>query len=149
MVFLQRISTCATIPELIREAAEARAAAWSRTAPLAMWCRPSALLVLRGQEGARPATLPVGRSRPALAHGLRRIAAAVAFRACLIGATLLLAATQLLLTAGLLTSGDVGRVLRWSSRLTETAMRLWRRRQLLACAHGAVKPSSRRSESRW
>jgi hypothetical protein len=71
MQFFQRLSTCPTIPEVISEAAKARAARWPDTLPLDVWCRPSILLALRerGYSGAVPVT--IGLQRPALSHELR------------------------------------------------------------------------------
>src|ERR1039458_7550743 len=56
MVAFRRLSTCPTLPDLIRDHAEAGAARWMRTAPIEIWCLPSMLLLLQGHDGL-PAAL--------------------------------------------------------------------------------------------
>jgi hypothetical protein len=68
-----RLSPGMTVSNPTRAAADVRRVAWSRTLPLAVWCRPAALLILRGQES--PATVSAAdrfrqsHPRPAKAQG--------------------------------------------------------------------------------
>jgi hypothetical protein len=65
MQFLQRLSTCPTISEVIAEAAKARAAKWPDTLPLDVWCRPSILLALRERGYSGMVSVTVGLQKPA------------------------------------------------------------------------------------
>lgn len=121
MNYPQRISTCATIPDLLGRAADERAAAWSPTLPLDVWCRPSTLLLLRGRQPA-----PDWRSGPPRAGRALSLGSSVAIRACFHAATGVLLAARLLQLAGLLRPKGAAVALRRSSLLTERGMRLWR-----------------------
>ena len=114
--------------DVMRSAPDAQSAAWNPTLPLAVWCRPTALLILRGHESPRTGSAPA-RSwpfGPILAGHVRRTGRAILMRGCFLTAKVAIVAARLLLGAGLLTSEDAATVLRWSSRLIATGMLLWR-----------------------
>jgi hypothetical protein len=71
MQFLHRLSTCPTIPEVIAEAAKARAARLPDTLPLDVWCRPSILLALRERGYSGMVSVTGGLQTPALPRELR------------------------------------------------------------------------------
>lgn len=130
MMCFQRLSTGPTLPDLIRADADIRAAASSRALPLAVWCRHSTLLMVRGynRDVANLAmTLPPG---PVLPAPVRRAGRAIAVRVCFLAASSVLIAARLLLRAGLVRPNDAELALRWSSGLARIGMRLWRRGRL-------------------
>jgi len=49
MIAFRRHSTCPMLPDLIRDAAEARSARWARMIPVEIWTRPSTTLLLRAR----------------------------------------------------------------------------------------------------
>jgi hypothetical protein len=128
MIAFRRLSTGPTLPDLIRTAADSQVAAWGRTAPVAVGCRAPALMVLQGQN--YPGL--TWQSGPLAPTHVRSVARVILIQACFLGAGIVLAAAHLLLRADLLRSDDATTALRWSSRLTGTAMRLWRRGRLRA-----------------
>jgi hypothetical protein len=93
------------------------------TLPLAVWCRSSALLALR-DHGAGGQIWRSGGHSPVRA---RRARTNFAAGACLLAAGGVLRVAGLLLRARLLRPGGAALVLGWSSWLTSTALRLWRR----------------------
>ena len=50
MKFPRRISTCPTVPDLIRAAADERTARWARMLPADVWCRAPAFVALFGRD---------------------------------------------------------------------------------------------------
>jgi hypothetical protein len=123
MNYPQRISTCPTIPDLLGRAADEWAAAWSRTLPLDVWCRPSTQLALRGYQHAgsgRQSSRPW--EGPTLSLG-----SSTAIRACFHAATGMLLAARLLQCGDMLRPSGAAVVLHRSSLLTERGMKLWRR----------------------
>jgi hypothetical protein len=125
--FPQRISTCETVPDLIRAAADARAAAAGRGLPLAVWCRSSVLLVLKAQGHSRRSA-EIGAPRTVLPwrSEARRVLRTIIVKTCLGAASLVLDAAGLLLRAGILRSKIAKLALHYSSKLTAFGMRLWR-----------------------
>jgi hypothetical protein len=112
----------------VRRLTGAQSAALNPTIPLAVWCRPAALLILRGRECPGAGSAPA-RSRPPgsrLTDHIRLMCRAIMMRSCLLAARLAILAARLLLLMGLLTSENAASVLRWSSRLIATGMLLWR-----------------------
>jgi hypothetical protein len=126
MISFQRLSTGPTLPDLIRADADVRAAAACRALPVAVWCRPSTLLVLRGRNYSALIS-PPGPLLPVL---LRRAGRTMAIHVCFLAAGGILTAARLLLRAGFLAPDDTALALRWSSGLARTGMRLWRRGRL-------------------
>jgi hypothetical protein len=126
MISFQRLSTIPTLPDLIRADADVRAAAVCRVLPVAVWCRPSTLLVLRGHNYCALVS-PPGSLLPV---PLRRAGRTMAIRVCFLAAGSVLTAARLLLRAGFLAPNDIALALRWSSGLARTGMRLWRRGRL-------------------
>jgi hypothetical protein len=110
MIAFQRRSSGPTLPDLIQEAADARAATWSRALPLAAWCRTPAWLVLQGQQ---PPGLGWPSGRPP--HHLRHSTRSRSVR------------TRLATAAGLPTRAGAAAIMRVSSRLVAAAMRLGHR----------------------
>jgi hypothetical protein len=96
--------------------------AFSPAVPIAVWCRAPALLVLQGRSEAQ-VTWQVG---PPLARRTRRAARTVAMQGCLLASRVLLTAASVLVRTGRARPSAAALALRWSSRLTRTAMRLWR-----------------------
>lgn len=131
MIEFRRLSTGPTLSEVIRAAAEAQASAWNRMMPLAVWCRPATFLMLRQQEPSRPVSGLIHPSQVSSSppRRTRRMGQASLVKGCFLAASLVLTTTRLLLRAALLSSEEAGRSLRWSSRLTRTGMRLWRKGQ--------------------
>ena len=132
MIAVRRLATAPILPDLSHPAANVQSAAWGPTLPLAVWCRPTALLILRGHEPPGTGSAPA-RSRPSgsrLAAHVRRAGRAIMMRGCFLAARLAIMAARLLLRVGLLTSEDAATVLRWSSRLIATGMLLWRQGRL-------------------
>jgi hypothetical protein len=130
MIAFRRFSNCPTLPDLIRDDAEARAARWMRTTPIAVWCRPSTLLRLQ-QHNLLPAastnfTLPVF-SFPS--DRMRHDCQAVTVSALLAAASLVLSVGGLLLRGGLITPLGSATFIQWSSWLTGRGMRLWRKQR--------------------
>jgi hypothetical protein len=121
MMAFRRLSTCPTLPDLIRSAADIRAAQWARTTPIEIWSRPSTLVLLQrrnGSLGAPPASTP----QPHAAFA----------RVCFAAASLVLCTCHLLLRVGLVTPNDAVITLRWSCSLTRHGMQFWR--------HGRLRP---------
>jgi hypothetical protein len=123
MLAFHRLSTGPTLPDLIRDAADAQAAAWSRSMPLAAWCRAPTVLMLQAQ--GCPALR--WQSAPPSPQRVRRAGRAVGMQVCFASAAIVLATARLLLRAGLLRSNEAATALSWSSRLAAAGMRLWRR----------------------
>jgi len=116
----------------VHRLADAHSAALDPTMSLAVWCRPAALLVLRGRDNRGAGSAPA-RSRPSgsrLTDHIRRMYRAIMMRGCFLAARLAIMAARLLLLMGLLTSEDAASVLRWSSRFIATGMLLWRQGRL-------------------
>jgi hypothetical protein len=128
MIAFRRHSTCPTLPDLIRDAAEARSARWARMTPVEIWTRPSTTLLLR-TRGNLPVA-PCGVVHVASApdadrlrdEGQRFVAAAL-----LATASLVLCVGRSLLRARLITPGDAALAVQWSVWLTRHGLRLWRR----------------------
>ncbi len=135
----RRLSTVATVPELLRQDAERRAAAICRALPAAVWCRPALIASARGQDrgrrqrGGLMSSLgdaawqrppPAGTSLAAAAHPAwsRSIRIVLCFR----GADALLATARVLNGCGLLSPEGVGAFFAGAERLTRAGMRAWR-----------------------
>lgn len=129
MIAFRRLSTCPTLPDLMRADAEVRAARWKRTTPIEIWCRPATLLLLPRHD-----CLPAAVSGPALqslastADRVRDDCREFVMCACLDAASFVLCVGRLLLRVGLIGPGHATLALRWSCWLTQRGM-LFRRSQ--------------------
>jgi hypothetical protein len=123
MIPFGRLSAGPTLPDLIRQAANAQAAAVSRPLPLAAWCRGPVLVALREQE----CPVLTWHSTPPFRQRLRNADQGIMMRGYVTSAMIMLAAAHLLLDAGLMRARDARMAFRWSSRLTAKGMGLWRR----------------------
>jgi hypothetical protein len=116
------------LPDLIRDAAEARSARWARMTPVEIWTRPSTTLLLRARGNLLVA--PSGVVQAASApdsdrlrdEGHRFVAAAF-----LATASLVLGVGRSLLRARLITPGGAALAVQWSVWFTRHGVRLWRR----------------------
>jgi hypothetical protein len=134
MIAARNFSTGMTAPALNRPAMHGQASTWSGTLPLAVWCRPSAFLILRESGNPGAASAPIRCNRPGAPPESRisRAVGAIMMQGCFVAARLVLMSARRLLRLGLVRPDAIATALRWSSGLTATGMRFWR--------HGRLRP---------
>jgi len=155
----RRLSTVPTVPELLRQDAERRAAAGCRSLLAAIW-RPALVdsgraqdgvaqdEVKRRQSGLSPGNNAAARQPPVATRTCLVAPAAPALRrsirieACFGCADAVLATARLLNGCGLLSPEGIGVLLAGAERLTRSGMRAWRAGRLPA-ARQRRRPSLR------
>jgi hypothetical protein len=127
MIAFRRLSHGPTVPDMIRAAADERAARWARLTPAEIWARPETRLLLHRRDDLPAA--PAGCTPPATTASCIRLHTdyrGVAAPACLVAANLVLWVARLLLRGGLITPQEAATALRWSCWLTRRGMQSWR-----------------------